>query len=109
MDTDAGGVPVIANLPMGGGAVSGPGAGKLHVQWGVGNELRVCRVQGSVGAASGANTDDSGISHGAAYVVQWYALARRGGNVPSLVPGNPSSPGTPPHRHPPRSSIHRQP
>ena len=109
MDTDAGGVPVIANLPMGGGAVSGPGAGKLHVQWGVGNELRVCRVQGSDGVASGADTDDSGVSNGAAYVVQWYALARRGGNTPSLVPGNSSSPGTPPHRHPPRSSIHRQP
>ena len=72
---DAGVAPVIATMPMGGGAVSGPGAGKLHIQWGVGNELRVCRVQGSDGAGDGAAAQQSGDgelpSHGAAYVVQW--------------------------------------
>lgn len=76
---DAGVAPVIATMPMGGGAVSGRGAGKLHVQWGLGNELRVCRVQGSDGGAAaggGATTQLSGgdeepFSSGAAYVVQW--------------------------------------
>ena len=72
---DAGVAPVIATMPMGGGAVSGPGAGKLHIQWGVGNELRVCRVQGSDGGGNGAAAVQSGDSelpsNGAAYVVQW--------------------------------------
>lgn len=66
---DAGVAPVIATLPMGGGAVSGPGAGKLHVQWGLGNELRVCRMQGGFDGAAAAAADTP--SSGAAYVVQW--------------------------------------
>ena len=40
------GAPVIASLPMGGGAVRGPGAGKLCVRWGLGNELRIVRARG---------------------------------------------------------------
>ena len=65
----SGGVPVIANLPMGGGAVSGPGAGRLHIQWGLGNELRVCRVQGPDG---GVTTDGDGAPpQAAAYIVRW--------------------------------------
>ena len=47
MDPTTDPVPVIATLPMGGGAVTGPGAGVLHVQWGIGNELRVSRVRGT--------------------------------------------------------------
>jgi hypothetical protein len=64
------GAPVIASLPMGGGAVRGPGAGKLCVRWGLGNELRIVRARGPANAA-GADANDPGTSQGAAYVVQW--------------------------------------
>lgn len=83
---DAGSAPVIAVMPMGGGAVCGPGAGKLHVRWGVGNELRVCRLAGDGGGGSTAHETSAAVapdgaadgadgaaslSSGAAYVVQW--------------------------------------
>ena len=64
------GAPVIASLPMGGGAVRGPGAGKLCVRWGLGNELQIVRARGPANAA-GADANDPGTSQGAAYVVQW--------------------------------------
>ena len=73
MDPTTDPVPVIATLPMGGGAVTGPGAGVLHVQWGIGNELRVSRVRGTEpGTAVTTSVDESEeVSSGAAYVVQW--------------------------------------
>ena len=73
MDPTTDPVPVIATLPMGGGAVTGPGAGVLHVQWGIGNELRVSRVRGTEpGTAVATSVDESEeVSSGAAYVVQW--------------------------------------
>jgi hypothetical protein len=73
MDPTTDPVPVIATLPMGGGAVTGPGAGVLHVQWGIGNELRVSRVRGTEpGTAVATSVDESeDVSSGAAYVVQW--------------------------------------
>ncbi len=73
MDPDRSSVPVIATLPMGGGAVTGPGAGVLHVQWGLGNELRVSRVRGTEPSGTGATPTEGSdeISSGAAYVVQW--------------------------------------
>ena len=73
MDPTTDPVPVIATLPMGGGAVTGPGAGVLHVQWGIGNELRVSRVRGTEpGTAAATSVDESEeVSSGAAYVVQW--------------------------------------
>lgn len=71
-DVAAGGAPVIASLPMGGGAVRGPGAGKLCVKWGLGNELRVTRARGPGVHAAGGDPVNGGVSQGAAYVVQWY-------------------------------------
>ena len=74
-------VPIIANLPMGGGAVRGPGAGALHVRWGLGNELRVSRARAPAtddaadeegeGARVVGAMDADAPSQGAAYVVQW--------------------------------------
>ena len=64
------GAPVIASLPMGGGAVRGPGAGKLCVRWGLGNELQIVRARGPANA-DGNRRERPGTSQGAAYVVQW--------------------------------------
>ena len=73
-------VPIIANLPMGGGAVRGPGAGALHVRWGLGNELRVSRVRRAPATDAADEAGDASVvgamdadapSQGAAYVVQW--------------------------------------
>jgi hypothetical protein len=89
------GAPVIASLPMGGGAVRGPGAGKLCVRWGLGNELRIVRARGPADAA-GADADDPGTSQGAAYVVQWYVRQ----NHPSPGPAS-----APPRPHDARASV----
>jgi hypothetical protein len=104
---DAGGVPVLAHLPMGGGPVRGPGAGRLHVRWGVGNELRVCRTANADATrdanAAGGDADASGVSQGAAYVVQWCARRREAPSGPAPAPL------APPQRRDRRRARARQP
>ena len=85
-DVAAGGAPVIASLPMGGGAVRGPGAGKLCVKWGLGNELRVTRARGPGVHAVGGDPVNGGVSQGAAYVVQWYVAQTRTYPDPAFAP-----------------------
>ena len=99
---DAGGVPVLAHLP---GRRPGPQPrrGRLHVRWGVGNELRVCRTANADAtrdANAAADADASAVSQGAAYVVQWCAR-RRDAERPPPRPRAAPAPRSPPRARQP--------